>query len=347
MRLLIITQKIDKSDDVLGFFHLWVRHLSKKAYNICVIANYVGEYDLPKNVKIFSLGKEKGYGKLRRYLLFLKHLLGALPGCDGVFAHMCPEYVLAMWPLNLFFRKKVVLWYIHKSVTWKLKLANRLVYKIFTATKNSIKLKSKKIVAVGHGIDTDSFKETKDVKREDETILYIGRITPIKRIDCLIEAAKILDGKNIDFRLSIVGSPLFDSDKKYEKKLRTLGRVLLDKGKMQFFDKVKNSKTPEIYNYHDVFVNLSPQGLFDKAVLEAMACKCLVLISNRDFESAVSDRFIFKEKDAESLAEKLQYVFGLKEEEKNNFRDVFRSYVVENHNLEKLSEKIIKSFNNV
>ncbi|MEK7538915.1 MAG: hypothetical protein AAB552_03680 [Patescibacteria group bacterium] len=58
MKLLILTQKVDQNDDILGFFHGWIREFAKHAEQVTVIALGVGEYDLPKNVRVFSLGKE-------------------------------------------------------------------------------------------------------------------------------------------------------------------------------------------------------------------------------------------------------------------------------------------------
>ena len=59
MKLLIITQKIDKNDDLLGIYHKWVKKIAAKCESVRVICLYKGEYDLPDNVKVFSLGKEK------------------------------------------------------------------------------------------------------------------------------------------------------------------------------------------------------------------------------------------------------------------------------------------------
>ena len=59
MKLLIITQKVDINDDILGFMHIWIKKLSEKIESLDVICLYKGKYDLPKNVKVFSLGKEE------------------------------------------------------------------------------------------------------------------------------------------------------------------------------------------------------------------------------------------------------------------------------------------------
>ena len=62
------------------------------------------------------------------------------------------------------FQKKTLLWYTHKAVNWKLKLAEKLVDKIFTASKESFRLPSKKVEITGHGIDLEKFKSQNAAK---------------------------------------------------------------------------------------------------------------------------------------------------------------------------------------
>src|SRR3989344_6741688 len=57
MRLLIVTQKVDKNDPVLGFFHRWIEKFAKNFERVTVICLGKGEYNLPANVKVLSLGK--------------------------------------------------------------------------------------------------------------------------------------------------------------------------------------------------------------------------------------------------------------------------------------------------
>ena len=62
MKLLILTQKVDKNDDVLGFMHGWIAEFAKHCEKVTVIALGVGEFDLPRNVTVLSLGKDKTVG---------------------------------------------------------------------------------------------------------------------------------------------------------------------------------------------------------------------------------------------------------------------------------------------
>ncbi|NLE07312.1 MAG: glycosyltransferase family 4 protein, partial [Parcubacteria group bacterium] len=94
MRLLVVTQKIDQNDPILGFFHNWVLKLSEKFEKISVICLEKGKYDLPSNVKVYSLGKESGRSKIKYVKNFLNFILGLHKDYDAVFVHMNQEYVL-------------------------------------------------------------------------------------------------------------------------------------------------------------------------------------------------------------------------------------------------------------
>src|SRR3989338_8762744 len=291
MKLLIITQKVDINDDNLGSFHNWLKKLAEKA-DIFVIANYVGQYELPDNAKVFSLGKEIGVGKLVKIFKYQWFLLKLLPRVDGVFFHMCPEYVLGahLWPK--IFRKKTLLWYAHKSVNWKLRLAEKLVDKIFTPSRESFRLPSKKLEITGHGIDMDKFKPAETKKDGSKfKIISVGRISPVKNYEIMISAAEILKNKNLpagrqgfDFKINIAGDPILESDKIYSEKLKNLIKEKKLESVIEFVGPVSNKYIGEFYQSGDLFINLSDTGSLDKAILEAMACGLKILTSNEAFK---------------------------------------------------------------
>ncbi|MBI2640380.1 MAG: glycosyltransferase family 4 protein [Candidatus Sungbacteria bacterium] len=95
MRLLIVTQKIDKDDENLGFFHSWVEEFAKHADELTVIAGYVGRHSFPVNVRVVSLQKEKGAGRPRRIWRYIFFFCRYLREADAIFFHMIPEFVLA------------------------------------------------------------------------------------------------------------------------------------------------------------------------------------------------------------------------------------------------------------
>jgi hypothetical protein len=64
-KLLILTQKVDKDDGVLGFFHAWIAALAVRFDGITVICLEKGACELPGNVTVLSLGKESGASRHR------------------------------------------------------------------------------------------------------------------------------------------------------------------------------------------------------------------------------------------------------------------------------------------
>src|SRR3989344_2895162 len=130
MKLLIVTQKVDKNDEVLGFFHRWIEEFARTCESVVVIASFRGEVALPANVSVFTFG---GKWRLARIYKFWELFSYHYARTDAVFFHMCPEFVLASSPFLVSLKKPTALWYVHKSVTRNLKIAERLVEWVFTA----------------------------------------------------------------------------------------------------------------------------------------------------------------------------------------------------------------------
>lgn len=343
MKLLIITQKVDIDDDNLGFFHQWIEKFSERLDKVYVICLWEGKHNLPQNVSVFSMGKEKGISKIGQLIRLQKHLIQILSRVDGVFVHMCPIYVVLSFPLVKVFKKKMILWFLHKSVNWKLKLAKKCVDKILTASGESCRLKNrKKIEIVGHGIDIKKFQipNSKLQINSKFQILSVGRISPIKDQETLIEAVDILvNQKNIkDIEVKFLGTPLEKQEKVYFEKLKNLVSKKKLEDCIKFLGSVSNNEMPRCYQNSDLVVNLSDTGSIDKVVLEAMASGRLVLTCNEAFENILDNKYLFKKKDPNNLAEKIINLRGVKKDA--NLREI----VTKNHNLDNLIDKIISKF---
>ena len=107
------------------------------------------------------------------------------------------------------------------------------------------------------GIDMDLFKKHNNVAKIPRSILFLGRMAPIKKPDLLISALSEMKNKGIDFKVSFYGDSL-PKDTQYfnflKKEVKKYG--LLDK--VSFHSGVANYKTVDIYNTHNVSINLSP-----------------------------------------------------------------------------------------
>ena len=178
-----------------------------------------------------------------------------------------------------------------------------------------------------------------NININNNKLLSIGRISPVKNIEILIEAVNILLEKDFNFSLNIYGDVL-KKDKKYFKKIKKLAINLTENKKIIFNSPIANFQTPKIYNKYNLFINLTTSGSFDKTILEAMACKSLVLVCNKSLGDNFPKNFLFKENNAKDLADKIIKIFSLSNEELKSYSNKFRQYVVDNHSLKLLSNKI-------
>ncbi len=348
MHLLIITQKVDATDSNLGFFVQWIEALSKRM-EITVIANEVhrdARGYLAGNIHIESLGKERGASRISRFRSYRRLLREHLPKVDGIFFHMCPEYVLAAGMLPKSFGKKTLLWYVHREVTWRLLGAAFLVDKIFTASEKSCRLQSKKIEVVGHGIDTKIFSPRAHPSADPSALrlITVGRISPVKDIRTLILGFLNLKKRlpAVSLRLAILGEPITESDKRYEAELKGLKAV----SPGQFvWGRAHHGNVPEFYlsveSGRTVFVHASRTGSIDKAVLEALAAGLPVFTSSEAFPEEIPGVTKFREGDSADLAEKIACAF---EQGRLVIQEKGRAFVREHHSLEHLISRISAFF---
>lgn len=346
--LLIIAQKVDQDDDLLGFFIDWIIEFSKNFEKVFVITLLAGNYNLPTNVEVYSLGKENHASKLRQLARFYKLLFQLVPRSNGIFAHMSPIFAVAAWPVSFIFGKKIILWYLHRSITLKLKLAEKLCFKIVTAAKESLNIKSKKIVEVGHGINIGLFKTERNWDNFGSgglNMLSVGRISRIKNYETLIQAARILEEKSINFKLEIVGRPIMPSDFKYLEDIKGLISELGLENKIELVGFVPYNQIRDYYKKCDIFVNLTPIGGIDKVVLEAMASGALVLVSNEAFRKYIgSYDLIFKYQDPTNLADRIVSLINTSSREVKSISDFLTKSVSEHHDLNRTIEKICKLY---
>jgi len=342
MNLLVITQKVDKKDSVLGAYHRWVEEFSKHYESVIIICLYKGEYNLPSNVKVLSLGKESSPSRINYLKLFYKYIWQERKNYDRVFVHMNEEYVLLAgmwWRLS---GKKIGMFRNHVHGTWKTPLAVWLSSVVFCTSPHSYTARFKKTKIVPAGTDITKYRLTQDSKRVPRSILSIGRIDPVKNIDVLIKSLYILDEEGFDFVANIVGDPDPKNIDYYEG-LKQDASDLIEKKKVVFHKAVPNPETPKFYQSHEVYVNLTNSGSLDKTVLSAMVSKTIPVISNVSFKGVVDDRLIFEEKNPEDLANKLKFALALDIEERSRITDSLKLYVEENHSLEKTISLINQS----
>lgn len=348
MKLLIVTQKVDKDDSYFGFFHGWLLEFAKQCDAVTVIGLEVGEYDLPKNVRVYSLGKESGKSKITYVYRLWKYSWRERKNYDSVFAHMSPLFVIYGSLLWKSLGKKISLWYVHRNVDFKLRVATIFADVIFSATPESFRIKSPKVHFMGQAVPVDFYKRSENFPAKNTSIFSIvsvGRITPIKNLETLIEAANILRDKNFNCHINLVGAPVVSSDFEYKEKLAALIKKYNVGDTVTFIGSVPNKEIASYYWKNDLSINLCPTGGLDKAVLESMAAGTPVMASNQAFKGHFGpyvDMLLFRQNDASDLAQKI--VQFSNSPQKEAIRVFLQKKIEESSSLKNLIARIIEIY---
>ena len=352
MRLLFITQVLDRQDAVLGFVARWVEGLARAADRVRVLALEVGDTtDLPPNVDWVELGRK---GAIGRYLRYRSAVRGAVrEGFDGLLTHMVPRYSVVAGPWARRAGIPHYLWYTHKGVDRRLLRAIEQVDGVFTASAESMRVDTPKKIVTGHGIDAAHF----DVPEAERgagplRLLSVGRVTPAKDPLTVVEALGLLRQEGVEVELRWAGGALARGDDEYAGVVR---RAIEEKGlesAVDFVGAVPYPDVPALYRDCDLFVNASRTGSVDKVVLEAMAASRPFVSCNESIPplldgacspSTAREDYAFRPGDPESLAGAIRRWISLDSGARTERSAALARMVRSEHDVDVLMERLIRT----
>lgn len=347
MHLLVFNQKLDPTDSGLEVAWEWVHALAARVSRVVVITHERGPGPLPSNVRVLSLGKERHYGRLRKTREFYRALSTVLreERIDACFVHMVPLFAVMASPLLKIRSIPIVQWYTHAGVTVLLRAALMVVDRVATASRESFSLDSPKVVITGHGIDTERFRPSQGLRNGVFHILSVGRISPSKRHDQLLDAVSQLRKTQKLVRLSIVGEPRGPGSVPWMRHLvEQVSREQLS-DVVTFTGPVSRQDLPSWYANADVCVNLSETRSVDKAVLEAMSCGVPVITSNPAFHQMLLDitpDLALADAEPATVAAAIESVMLWNADSRASMRHALRARVVRDHNLHTLMDRLVE-----
>ena len=352
MRLLIFNLATDVDDPILGFTSRWIGALARRVEQVQVITMRAGRLDLPDNVRVDSVGKEKGYGEARRLAEFYRILARVLRERrpEFCFSHMMPLFSVLGAPLLKLANIPIITWYAHPHASWALKAAHKISDRMVASVATAYPYRRDKLVAIGQGIDTELFSPARDEKSTDQppVLLCVGRLSPVKDHPTLIRAAaRLRKMTTLPFRVVIVGGAAVPKDELYVQALQKLITELNLEETVTIEPSVPLVRLPAQYRRCAVHVNLSPIGFGDKVAWEAMSCAKPCVVANPGFSDTLGkykNSLSYEFRNDRQLADRLAWVLALPAEKRARMGAYLRSQVLAQHSIDGLAQRLIGLF---
>ncbi|MDR3570877.1 MAG: glycosyltransferase family 4 protein [Candidatus Pacebacteria bacterium] len=338
MRLLICTQSVDLDDPVLGFMHRWIVELAKRTETIHVVCLKEGRHELPKNVFVHSLGKEAGRSRIKYILNFYRYIFALRREYDSVFVHMNSEYVVLGGILWRLWGKKIVLWRNHKMPGLLVSIGVRLANVVCYTSPEAFVSKFPKAIKMPLGIDTEFFSPGAEPPKP-RSILFLGRLDPVKRVDVFVRALNTLHEQGVAFVADIVGAPT-EERSKYAHDVRNDAAALALEGTINMHPAVPNDAARDLFRSHAIYVNLTPSGSFDKTIGEAMACGAVVVAQNEVIKTIVPNDLFVHSDSIDGVLQALRFALELGENERRELAQKERAYIASEHSLTHLVDRL-------
>ncbi len=340
--LVFATQLWDPDDPVLGFTPGLVDALAAPFDRVVVVANEVRgtPSDLPRNVQVVSLGKERGAGRWTRGARFeaVFWRIARRERPDAILAHMCPEYLVLAAPIARLSRIPTLLWFAHPSDGPKLARADGLADAVLTSVPGAYPRPGPKVRAIGQAIDLDAFGFTPAPVRsagDPFELLALGRTSDSKRYDLALCGVAAARERGVNARLRIVGPSGTDRERRIRADLRELaGRLRLGEA-ASVEDGVPHRAVPGLLGAADALLNTTVDGSGDKTVLEAMAVGRATLVTNLAFGELLGGTgLLVPGGDADALAAAIEVLATSAEEQRESLGRDLRARVERGHSIE-------------
>lgn len=347
MKLVFVTQVLDRGDAVLGFTSRWVRSFAQRCERVRVLALELGDVsDLPSNVDARELGRR---GRISRYLRYRKLLNEAFSdGFDTVLSHMVPRYAIHAHGPATKAGARDFLWYTHAGVDARLIKAIDRVERVFTATPESLRVETSKRCVTGHGIDTEHFNSAGSLPTDPPRLLSVGRLTPKKDPLTIIEALGRLRASGRDVGLDLVGAGLVKSDESYARAVRQRIDDFRLTDRVRLLGSVPYLEVPANYAAASIVVNSSLTGSLDKVTLEAMASRRPVISCNDTAPAlfaelgADAELCCFPAGDDAALADRIERLLDRGPSGRGALGERLRQIVVRDHQTDELIARLVR-----
>ena len=336
-KVVFITQQVDPGHPALAATVPKIRALAERVDEVVVLADGAVDDALPANcrARTFHAGSKAGRGT--RFEAALARELRGLRG-GAVVAHMCPIYVVLAAPLVRPLRVPLVLWFTHWRASRLLRVAERLSTAVTSVDERSFPLDSKKVRAIGHGIDLSEFPCSPGRGGESLRLLALGRYSPAKGLDIVLRAVA---ESGADVTLDVHGPMLSEEERAHRGALERLVADLGLEARVQLGEAVPRAEIPGLFATHDALINNMRAGAPDKVVFEAGAACLPVLASNPVFDLLLDEDQRFPREDPTALAGRIATLADMDAAARVTIGRRLRELVEEGHSVQSWARGIL------
>ena len=336
-KLVFITQQIDPGHPALAATVPKIRALAELVDEVVVLADGAVEGVLPENCDVRTFRAPHKALRGARFEAALSRELNGLRG-GAVVAHMCPIYAVLAAPLVRPLRIPLVLWFTHWRASRLLRAAERVSSTVTSVDYRSFPISSKKLRAIGHGIDLDELPCSPPRRGPGLRLLALGRYSTAKGLDVAVAAVPLAGD---DVELHVHGPTLSDEERAHRAELEQVVSELGLWGRVTIGDAVPRAEIASLFATHDALVNNMRAGAPDKVVYEAAAACLPVIASNPIFDELLAPEQRFTRWDPGSLAERVQTLVAMSTAERATLGRALRERVADSHSVQSWARGIL------
>jgi glycosyltransferase involved in cell wall biosynthesis len=339
-KIVFITQQVDPEHPALGATVPKIGALASRVGEVVVLADGAVSGALPANCRVRTFRAARKASRGVRFEVALARELRGLRG-GAVIAHMCPIYAVLAAPLVRPLRIPLLLWFTHWRASRLLRAAERASTVVLSVDERSFPVPSRKLRAIGHGIDLAEFSCSQAPEgQETLRLLALGRYSPAKGLDTILRALAV-NGDHV--RLDVRGPSLSPEERAHRAELEGLVTELGLDGRVTLGDAVPRADVPGLFASHDALVNNMRAGAPDKVVYEAAASCVPVLASNPVFDSLLEPAQRFAREDPLQLAERIRALGALDASARAALGRTLRDRVAQHHSVESWARQVLES----
>lgn len=337
-RMIIFNLATDENDPLLAFTTDWIIAFHEIANVTEVISTHVGSFSLPTSIKVQKIGGGSVFRKAIAIVKLLYHGVRIVTTNKNtiIFHHMSTYSAVILGPLFRAKGFKQGLWYSHNRDSLILRAGSLSMNDIFTPTRDSFPFESKKLHSVGHGINIKKFNHLLADNEDRSGIVSLGRISKVKRLDCLIMGLFESGVSKLD--VTLIG-PIFKEDDVYESLVNLGAKKNVT---LNFMVPVPHNQVAEVLSKYSMCYTGSPNTV-DKSAIEGALMGCFVLSENINVLQQTGMNEVWKalgRKAPDTISRQIKELSEV--ESRFDLRQILRLSAIEKNNLDLTAGRILR-----